>query len=95
MSLHHVTKKALLPSDPVDEFWHAHILHTEQYAAFCERNFGYFVHHRPLDHAATPDEVGPAVRTRLLIEEHFPEHDAEIWVQPAMCSGNSTSYTEQ
>ncbi len=37
-------------SDLIDPFWHAHILHTRQYADFCERTFGEFVHHEPLDH---------------------------------------------
>jgi hypothetical protein len=37
--------------DPIiDVFWHAHILHTRQYAEFCERVFGQFLHHDPLDH---------------------------------------------
>jgi hypothetical protein len=31
-----------------DEFWHAHILHTEQYVADCEGYFGYYLHHDPL-----------------------------------------------
>ncbi|KAL9184050.1 hypothetical protein ACHAXT_002136 [Thalassiosira profunda] len=36
------------PSDAIDEMWHAHILSTEQYAAFCERhNGGAFIHHDP------------------------------------------------
>ena len=31
-----------------DEFWHAHVLHTEQYMADCEGYFGYYLHHDPL-----------------------------------------------
>ena len=29
----------------VDEFWHAHILCTRDYADFCARQFGQFIHH--------------------------------------------------
>jgi hypothetical protein len=31
----------------VDEVWHAHILHTQDYAAFCQLTVGRFVHHQP------------------------------------------------
>lgn len=31
----------------VDEVWHAHILHTMDYAAFCQTMIGRFVHHQP------------------------------------------------
>lgn len=31
----------------VDEVWHAFILHTRDYAAFCESVFGTFLHHEP------------------------------------------------
>jgi hypothetical protein len=30
----------------VDDMWHAHILCTRDYAAFCAREFGSFVHHQ-------------------------------------------------
>jgi hypothetical protein len=35
------------PSHDVDQVWHAHILHTQQYANDCNRFFGYFLHHEP------------------------------------------------
>lgn len=31
----------------VDEVWHAFILHTRDYTAFCESVFGTFLHHEP------------------------------------------------
>ena len=37
-------------SDKVDPFWHAHILHTEEYVDFCNRTVGSYMHHSPLDH---------------------------------------------
>jgi hypothetical protein len=33
----------------VDPFWHAHILHTNEYMEFCESIFGQYIHHKPLD----------------------------------------------
>lgn len=41
-------------SDVIDPFWHAHILHTKEYAGFCDRVFGHFVHHTPLNHEDLP-----------------------------------------
>jgi len=35
------------PEGDVDKYWHAHILHTQQYIADCKRYFGYFLHHAP------------------------------------------------
>ncbi len=38
---------SLPPSLDIDEVWHAHILHTEEYAEFCQNVFGFFLHHQP------------------------------------------------
>lgn len=35
------------PSKEVDQMWHTFLLFTKDYAAFCERSFGKFVHHVP------------------------------------------------
>jgi hypothetical protein len=37
-------------SDIVDIFWHAHILHTKDYFAFCDKVVGGYMHHDPLNH---------------------------------------------
>lgn len=37
----------LPPSKEIDEVWHAHILHTEDYQRFCQAVFGHFLHHQP------------------------------------------------
>ena len=37
----------LPPSLDIDEVWHAHILHTEEYTEFCQEAFGFFLHHHP------------------------------------------------
>lgn len=37
----------VLPSEPIDLFWHCHILHTAQYARDCQQVFGSFLHHEP------------------------------------------------
>ena len=42
------TDKKVAPSKKIDEMWHAHILSTKEYFAFCERyNDGEYIHHDP------------------------------------------------
>jgi hypothetical protein len=36
-----------MPSQAVDELWHAFILYTREYQSFCRRAFGTFLHHAP------------------------------------------------
>lgn len=38
---------AIVPSAPVDAFWHNHILDTQKYGPDCEKVFGFFLHHFP------------------------------------------------
>lgn len=35
-------------SRDVDPLWHNHVLHTEDYAAFCKEHAGHFLHHQPV-----------------------------------------------
>jgi hypothetical protein len=44
-----------MPSKIVDEYWHEFILHTENYALFCEKALGRFIHHKPA--SASTDQV--------------------------------------
>ena len=39
----------LSPSPEVDKFWHAFILRTREYRAFCDQAFGWFLDHFPED----------------------------------------------
>jgi hypothetical protein len=38
----------LSPAPDVDEGWHNFILFTKDYAEFCTRYFGHFIHHEPV-----------------------------------------------
>lgn len=35
------------PSPAIDQAWHTFILHTRDYAAFCQDRYGRFIHHIP------------------------------------------------
>jgi hypothetical protein len=47
----------ILLSKNVDEFWHAHILHTMKYTEDCERVFGKYLHHNPQVGKQAPVDV--------------------------------------
>lgn len=36
-----------MKSQVVDELWHSHILHTRDYANFCDKAFSHMLHHLP------------------------------------------------
>ena len=58
-------KPLAMPSRVVDDLWHAHIACTRDYAAFCKRAFGRFLHHDPeseMDAAAAARNAGEHLR---------------------------------
>lgn len=50
---HGVLKPTRMPSKVVDEAWHAFMLDSREYTAFCEQAFGEYLHHVP-DTAEVP-----------------------------------------
>jgi hypothetical protein len=44
-----VATRPVGPSETVDIGWHTFILYTVEYAAFCDRTAGRFIHHVPND----------------------------------------------
>ena len=62
----------VLVSKDVDEFWHAHILHTRKYAEDCQNVFGCFLHHNPhIGQRTTADvarQAALAEKTRRLYQ---------------------------
>ncbi len=63
----------IVVSKEVDEFWHAHILHTREYTEDCARVFGAYLHHTPHIGARTSADVAAKARqvekTRRLYEQ--------------------------
>lgn len=72
-------------SDTLDPFWHAQILHTQEYVAFCNELVGHYIHHQPLDH---DDKVMVArlkvlyPYTTSLIKDVFDEVDEHFFPLP-------------
>jgi hypothetical protein len=51
-----------MPSQAVDEAWHAFILSTKAYASFCQRAFGRFLHHHPAETMTAPTQATQGIR---------------------------------
>lgn len=81
--------RSLTPSELVDSGWHAFILHTVDYADFCQRVAGRFVHHVPTDED-DEREPGSALsareRTMRVIQAAGYTVDAELWHSAADCN---------
>ena len=80
--------QSLAPSELVDYGWHAFILHTVDYAAFCERVVGRFVHHVPTDEDEQTPGGPQATRERTLaaIRSAGFTVDEGLWPDMADCS---------
>ncbi|PNG21422.1 hypothetical protein C1J00_14885 [Streptomyces cahuitamycinicus] len=80
--------QSLAPSKLVDIGWHAFILHTVDYARFCEQVVGRFVHHVPTGDGEEPPDHHAETRQRTLaaIEAAGYSVDHELWGNSADCS---------
>jgi hypothetical protein len=83
----------LSPTTQVDIGWHTFILYTREYAEFCDRVAGRFIHHAP--HDDTPDrtveDAGCVARTLAAIETAGYTTDPGLWTVTAKCSDCSAS----
>ncbi|KAL7528541.1 hypothetical protein ACHAWF_005196 [Thalassiosira exigua] len=66
------------PSKRIDEMWHAHILSTREYLAFCDRhNGGEYLHHDPTM-TSVPARYRATMKRYLELFEEKPK-DQGIW----------------
>ena len=82
-------ERAVVPSGPVDKFWHNHILDTQQYGPDCQAVFGYFLHHFPYFGMRGAEDAANLVTswesTVDLYQRHFGAPPAGLWEQGARC----------
>lgn len=67
--------------ESVDPAWHAFMLHTAKYREFCDKYFGHFLDHDPLDTediSREKDKYGE--RTLELLKKHFGEILNRRWL---------------
>jgi len=73
----------LRPSRKVDLGWHQFILNTVDYAEFCQRVAGYFIHHVPDEFTAprggSAETVKALAPTVTAMTASGFEVDAELW----------------
>ena len=75
----------LAPSAEVDKGWHAFILHTADYAEFCRRVAGRFIHHLPAE-PGDQDTGGAAIcATLTAMRAAGLPVDAALWPASADC----------
>lgn len=76
----------LVPSELVDVGWHAFLLHTREYAEFCARVAGRFIHHRPADPGQAQPHLEAIGATIAAMRAAGLPVDPALWVPRAECS---------
>ncbi|MER6690354.1 glycine-rich domain-containing protein [Streptomyces minutiscleroticus] len=75
----------LSPSRQVDPGWHVFLLHSREYARWCQEQFGRFLHHNPFKGQRLRD--GVAVRRTVdAIEAAGFAVDRDLWGVAAECN---------
>jgi hypothetical protein len=78
------------PSPLVDTGWHTFILYTRDYAEFCEKVAGRFIHHNPTDEEGKQQDAGVVPRTVVAMKTHGITVDEPLWATTKAdcnCSG--------
>ena len=66
--------ESLVPSRAIDEFWHNHILYTENYTRDCFVIFGHYFHHTPADPAENLEVLAKQfLKTKAFYLEEFKQ----------------------
>ena len=73
-----------VPSADVDEVWHAHILFTREYAAFCGRIGTGFIHHVP--HTSRSPDLAPRGPSYGELHEEYFGGPSPGAAESALCS---------
>ena len=73
------SKDFISPPGPVDVAWHAFILHTRDYEAYCRERFGRVIHHEP---TGEPDPH--AYRRAYDRRARQGQLDPAIWAVPVV-----------
>lgn len=73
-------KKEMAVSSIVDPYWHTHLLDTKSYRGFCDRVYGHFMDHVPMDdtNAGDVERVTKLyAETREMMDRAFGESVSE------------------
>jgi hypothetical protein len=87
--------KSFSPSPLVDTGWHTFILYTREYAAFCDRVAGKFIHHEPSDQEGVDYSSLTAERTVQALQDAGIAVDLMLWTSTACCGGDCSGCSGQ
>ncbi|MEU3077760.1 glycine-rich domain-containing protein [Streptomyces laurentii] len=73
----------MAPSRQVDPAWHTFMLHSQEYAEWCEAHFGRFLHHAPNSKIRSP---GLMLDVTELIRQAGFAVDKKLWGTAAECN---------
>lgn len=77
-------------SEPVDQFWHTHILFTRDYTRFCQAVAGEYIHHTPTSSTAERHSLENAYESVTVptLTQHFGKLDETLWPKASqVCLG--------
>jgi hypothetical protein len=78
----------LAPSAEVDKGWHAFILHTADYAEFCDRVADRFIHHLPTEPGEKNDGGAALAATVAAMRAAGLHVDADLWYATPDCTSD-------
>ncbi|WP_068922214.1 glycine-rich domain-containing protein [Planobispora rosea] len=88
-------RAGLGPSDLVDIGWHTFLMYTREYAEFCDRVAGRFIHHQPDDNPVESAGASGLAVTIAAIQEAGYDVDPSLWPMAADCSNQKCSQCHQ
>lgn len=74
------------PSRALDQMWHHFILHTRDYADYCGRLLGGFIHHRPTE----APRVAKRAEMVAFAERLFGRIERDLWPKTGVASCDSS-----
>ncbi|MFF3445029.1 glycine-rich domain-containing protein [Streptosporangium sp. NPDC002721] len=76
------------PSSTVDIGWHTFLMYTREYAAFCQKTAGRFIHHAPDDEPGEPGAENNLATTMAAMEAAGYRVDPIVWPTSADCGND-------
>ena len=82
-----------MPIKNVDAVWHTFILFTEEYADFCDRYLGKFLHHKPTTSRTIPGKASALDFFEVYEQVFGQDLRSDVQQQATCCGGGSDCRT--
>jgi hypothetical protein len=80
--------RTFCPSKMVDIGWHAFLMHTRDYIAFCNKVNGQYIHHEPTAVEIVVPQTGGVIETVRAMKANSIVVDEELWTSRGDCDGD-------